>query len=310
MKIISYILFFFFISCIQEIPEGPKKPPKTKYVFIVVMDGLRYSEGWGHPTQQYIPNIKTLASQGTICTNFWNVGLTSTIPGHTSMTTGYNQPINNAGFGIPTYPSIFQYYRSQFSKPAEDAWIIASKDKLEVLSDCTDSAWAGKFRPRTDCGVNGNHTGYRSDSITFEHLTNTISTYHPHLVLVNFQEPDASGHSGKWANYLNAIQKTDKYIGDLWNFLQSDSLYAGNTTLFVTSDHGRNLNSVAGGFANHGCDCKGCRRIFLFAIGPDIKANYIETTSYSLADIAHTAAKIMKITFPGGQGKIMNTILK
>lgn len=310
MKFISFILILCFISCKQDIPLPPKQPPKTKYVFIVVMDGLRYSESWGHPTQLYIPNIKSLAAKGTICTNFWNPGTTSTVPGHTAIITGYNQNISNAGTESPYNPSIFQYYLSQFKKPANDAWIFASKDKLEALSDCSDPAWKGKFRPRTDCGINGSHTGYRDDSITYRHLIDTLAAYHPHLVLVNFQEPDVSGHSGNWINYLNAIKKTDNYIGSLWNYLQSDSIYSGKTTLFVTNDHGRHLDGINGGFPSHGCDCKGCQRIFLFAIGPDIKENHIDNSNYSLTDIAHTVAKLMNITFTKGEGKVMNTILK
>lgn len=303
-------LFVVFCSCMQDVPIQGNPVYKTKNVFIVVMDGARYSETWGEPTQLYIPHIKSLASQGVMCTSFWNDGQTSTVPGHTAMTTGNYQVINNGGFEIPSSPSIFQYYRSQFSKPAEDAWVFASKDKLEVLSDCSDAIWAGQFRPRTDCGVNGNHTGYREDSVTYKHLIDTISKYHPHLVLVNFKQPDVAGHTNNWLDYINQIKVIDKYVSDLWNFLQSDAIYAGTTTLFVTNDHGMHLDGVQNGFAGHGCDCKGCRRIFLLGIGPDFKQNYIETNHYSLIDISPTVSKLLGINFPNAQGEVMTTILK
>ena len=311
MKKIFYILLILFSACIQDVPvPNSKHPYKTKNVFIVVMDGARYSETWGEPTQQYIPNIKSLASLGVMCANFYNDGQTVTVPGHTAMTTGNYEVINNGGFEIPSSPSIFQYYRSQFSKPAEDAWVISTKDKLEVLSDCMDANWTGKFRPRTDCGVNGNHTGYRQDSTTYKHLIDTISKYHPHLVLVNFKEPDASGHANNWIKYTNGIKDIDKYVGNLWNFIQSDSTYAGTTTLLVTNDHGRHLTGTYDGFVSHWCDCKGCRRIFLLGIGPDFKQNYIETNHYSLIDIPKTVSKLLGINFPDGNGNAMATILK
>jgi len=310
MKKIFYILLFFFCSCLQDVPVPNPPVYKTKNAFIVVMDGARYSETWGEPTQLYIPRIKNLASQGVVCVNFYNDGQTVTVPGHTAMTTGNYEVINNGGFEIPSSPSIFQYYRSQFSKPAEDTWVISSKDKLEVLSDCEDADWKGQFRPRTDCGVNGNHTGYRGDSTTYRHLIDTISKYHPHLVLVNFKEPDAAGHSNNWIEYINETKKVDNYIGDLWSYLQSDPAYAGTTTMIVTNDHGRHLDGVLDGFASHGCDCKGCRRIFMLGIGPDFKTNYIEANHYSLVDIPPTVSKLMGINFPSGQGKVMTTILK
>ncbi|TAL56313.1 MAG: sulfatase [Bacteroidetes bacterium] len=310
MKFLFFIYIIFLPSCKQDIPVPDPKPFKTKNVFIVVMDGSRYTESWGEPNKINIPNIKQLFSQGVMCSNFYNDGQTVTVPGHTAMTTGYYQVINNGGQETPANPSVFQYYLSQFFKPSEDAWVISSKDKLEVLSNCTDTDWAGVFNPRTDCGVNGNHTGYRDDSITFRHLIDTITKYHPHMGIVNFKEPDASGHAANWLEYIQQTKNVDKYIGSLWNFLQSDSLYAGTTTLFVTNDHGRHSDGVYDGFVSHGCDCLGCRHIFLLGIGPDFKTNYIETAHYSLIDIPSTVCKLMGINMPGGQGKVMETIFK
>jgi predicted AlkP superfamily pyrophosphatase or phosphodiesterase len=309
---IFYILLVFLCSCKQDIPvPGPPAGAfKTKYVFIVVMDGARYTETWGEPGQVYIPNIKKMAEQGVMCTSFYNDGVTVTLPGHTAMTTGNYQVINNAGQEIPANPSIFQYYLSQYSKPATDAWVFSSKDKLEVLSDCLDSSWAGTFNPRTDCGVNGNHTGYREDSTTYRHLIDTISQYHPHLVLVNFKNPDAAGHANNWLDYIQQTKNVDQYIGDLWAFLQSDSVYAGNTALFVTNDHGRHSQGVYDGFVSHWCYCDGCRHIFLLAAGPDFKRDYIETAHYSLIDIPSTVCKLLGINMPNAQGKVMTTILR
>ncbi|MEK6616415.1 MAG: alkaline phosphatase family protein [Bacteroidota bacterium] len=310
MKNIFLNLLIFLCSCMHDVPVPTPPVYKTKNVFIVVMDGARYSETYGEPTQVNIPRIKNLALQGVMCTSFYNDGQTVTVPGHTAMTTGNYEVINNGGFEIPSYPSIFQYYRSQFSASAEDAWVITSKDKLEVLSDCIDSNWEGKFRPQTDCGVNGNFTGYREDSVTYQHVIDTVKKYHPHLVLVNFKHPDAAGHANNWVDYINQTENVDKYAGQLWNYLQSDDTYAGTTTMFVTNDHGRHLDGIADGFVSHGDNCKGCRHIFLLGVGPDFKTNYIDENKYSLIDIPSTVSKLMGINFPNGQGKVMTTILK
>lgn len=310
MKYIIYISLFFLSSCLEDPALRVPQVCKTKNVFIVVMDGARYSETWGSPFQSNVPNIKLLASQGVICSNFWNAGQTVTLPGHTAITTGNYQVINNGGLEIPSSPSIFQYYRSRYSVPAEDAWVISSKDKLEVLSDCMNATWSGTFRPRTDCGVNGNHTGYREDSVTYAHLIDTIQKHHPHMVLVNFKQPDVAGHANNWIEYNKQIKKVDQYIGDLWDHLQKDDNYKGTTTMIVTNDHGRHLNGVYDGFASHWCDCKGCRRIFMLGIGPDFKSNYIETSYYSLIDIPPTVARLLNFSLPNAQGKSMSTILK
>ncbi len=310
MRNLFLIFVFFSCSCARDVPVPNPMAYKTKHVFIVVMDGARYSETWGKSDKVYIPNIKQLASQGVMCTSFFNDGLTLTNPGHTAITTGNYQVIDNGGQETPASPSFFQYYRSQYSKAATDAWVISSKDKLEVLSDCLDPEWAGKHKPRTDCGVNGLNTGYREDSATYHHLIDTITKYHPHMVIVNFKQPDAAGHANNWPDYIKGTQKTDEYIGALWRFLQKDSLYAGTTNMFVTNDHGRHLDGVYDGFVSHGCNCEGCRQIFLLGIGPDLKTNYIETEHYSLIDIPSTICKLMGINMPDTQGKVMTTILK
>ncbi len=310
MRFLEIVCLFLFSSCTQDPAIPLPASYKTKYVFVVVMDGARYSETWGDAHQTYIPTIKNLASQGIMCTNFYNDGQTLTVPGHTAITTSYYQLINNGGQEIPERSSIFQYYLSQYSKPLTDAWVISSKDKLEVLSNCLDPSWSGKFRPSVDCGVNGNGTGYREDSITYNHLVDTLTKFHPHLAIVNFREPDMTAHSNNWVGYLSQIQKVDKLVGDFWNFLQKDSIYAGVSTLLVTNDHGRNLDGVYDGFASHGCTCEGCRHIFLLGIGPDFKTNYIETEHYSLVDIAPTICELMGIKMPNAQGKVMKSILK
>lgn len=97
MKKTVYILFLFLCSCMHDVPVPNHPVYKTKNVFIVVMDGGRYSETWGEPTQQYIPHIKQLASQGVMCTSFWNDGQTVTVPGHTAMTTGNYEVLRMLG---------------------------------------------------------------------------------------------------------------------------------------------------------------------------------------------------------------------
>ena len=310
MKYFIYILLFSLISCFRDPHTTHPAPAKTKNVIIVIMDGARYSETWGDPSHTNIPRMAALASQGVVCTSFWNAGQTVTVAGHTAITTGNYQVINNGGQELPASPSIFQYYRSNFLVAPEDAWVFASKDKLEVLSDCVDAEWKGQFRPRTDCGVNGLNTGYRDDSVTYRHVIDTLTKYHPHLVLINFKEPDGAGHSNNWIDYIAQTKKTDAYIGKLWDFLQGDPAYAGSTAMFVTNDHGRHLDGVSGGFAGHGCTCTGCSHIMLLAVGPDFKTSHYEEGYYTLVDIPRTAALLLKMNFPRGEGIVMTTIFK
>jgi len=284
---------------------------KTKHVVILVMDGARYSETWGDTTHRYIPQLANQLSQyGVVNVHFYNTGLTETTAGHTAMATGVNQTINNTGMELPQYPSLFQYWRKQCGADSTLAWIITTKDKLAVLANCKDSDWHNTYMPATDCGINGNGTGYREDSVTFKHTLNILTTFHPNLVLVNFKEPDASGHQNNWQNYVKGITSTDNYAYRIWEYLQTDPIYKGTTTVFITNDHGRHLDSIADGFVSHGCTCDGCKHIFLYAFGPDFKQNVIDETPRELIDIPATIAQLLHITMPTQKGTVMLELLK
>ena len=142
---------------------------KTRYVIVMVMDGPRWTETWGDSTHQYIPHMANdMAQHGVIYTNFRNNGPTYTAAGHTAITTGIYQGIKNNGLEFPKNPSMFQYWLKATSKARNAAYVIASKDKLAILTDCRNKKWKGKYRPYSDCGVNGLYTGYRGDDVTYK----------------------------------------------------------------------------------------------------------------------------------------------
>lgn len=298
-------LFFLFATCKKDSSTAHYTSNK---VIILVIDGPRYSETWGNDFQLYIPRMKELAKKGATYTNFRNNGDTYTNAGHTAITTGNYQTINNSGKELPFFPSIFQYYNEKYSPQGNSCWIIGSKDKLEVLADCNQDTYNGNYNPLTDCGINGNGSGYRNDSITFVKLLNVLIQKRPALTLVNLKEPDVSGHSGNWNDYIAGIRKSDEYCYQLMNFIETNPFYKGKTTLFVTNDHGRHLDNVRDGFKSHGDGCEGCRHINLFAFGPNIKPDTIFTQPRELIDISTTISKILNFNMTEGKGKVMEEL--
>ncbi|CAN5173676.1 hypothetical protein BH09BAC5_BH09BAC5_11470 [soil metagenome] len=304
---VSPILFFCATCKVDEV----KKTYKTKHVILIVVDGARYSETWGDSTRQNIPfeNI-TLMPQATMITNFRNNVFTWTSSGHAALSTGVNESLDNGGNQFPSNPSYLQYWRKYTGAAAEKAWVITSKDKLYVLANTADADFQTKWMPRYDCGVNGPFSGYREDSITKDHVIATLAQYHPDLMLINFREPDYSGHAGNWNNYINGIRSTDHYCSLIWSALQNDPYYSGTTTMIITNDHGRHLDGVLDGFVSHGDGCEGCRHIGFIAAGPDFKRNYICNYTYDQIDVSRTIAEIMGFPMPSTSGKIMKEILK
>ena len=312
MKWLIYIpvLLLLLTSCKKDKGEEEEVIYKTEHVIIIVVDGSRYSDTWEYPGILNIPFQSALKSQGVFYPNFSNKGVTRTVSGHTAITTGVYQTMNNNGAEYPFMPSIFQRWLKATDKPQQAAWVIASKDKLAVLGNCTKTDWQNTYLPKVNCGVGGQGvgSGYRDDSITKGTAISILDYHHPSLVLINFRDPDYSAHTGDWTAYMNGISTTDGYIQEIWDFIESDPYYQGKTSLFITNDHGRHLDGVQDGFVGHGDNCQGCEHIGLLAVGPDFNSDVEIFTEHEMRDISVTIAQMMKFPLGNPEGKVLTGI--
>ncbi len=258
----------------------------SQNVFIVVIDGSRYSETFG-AEDKYIPHIwNKLRSEGTIFTNFRNEGYTNTIPGHSSIVTGVWEYLTNDGCEPPKHPTIFECYRKQRNIPEEKVWVVAGADKLESIAYSTAEEYGDDYEASVETN------DYTGDLDTYENLIEIIEDERPSLVLVNLREVDIVGHDGEWEEYLAAIRLADSLIYSLWNFIQKDDYYKNKTTMLVTNDHGRH-DDEHGGFRHHGCECEGCTHLMLFAIGPGFEKGGVVIEKRTQLNIAPTVADIL-----------------
>ena len=314
MKIVRNIFFIHLLAGFALLNFSCHRDPtitsyKTRNVVIVMIDGPRYSETWGETSHQNIPHLVSIVPNGVFCTGFYNDGITNTINGHTAIVTGHYGNINNSGLELPEYPTLFQYYLEASREANDKAWVVSSKDKLAVLNNCEYASYKNKFNAFTDCGVNGNQTGYREDTTTLRKALNVLRNYKPHLIMIHFKEPDATAHAGDSLGYINGIVQTDIYFQQIWDYLQTDPLYSGKTTIFLTNDHGRHLGN-APNWWGHGDGCDGCRHINFFAAGPDFKKNMICTTRYQQIDISATIGELLGFKMPLSSGVVMKDLFK
>lgn len=269
-------------------------------------DGVRYSEGWGDPSHQNTPHLANeMFDSLTIFTNLRNNGITNTTNGHAAIMTGNYSELQNNGTEFPPYPSIFHRWLKEKNQPAEKAWLITAEWKLFVLAGTADPSWGTQFSPIADCGLNGNAQQMREDSSTRDEAIAVLQQYHPRLMLIHFDDPDYFAHQADSMAYINAIKASDEFTFSIWNYLQSDSFYQNNTTIFITTDHGRHLNNVNVGYISHGDECDGCRHTQCFAISPDFKKG-IFSDEYDQTDITATVAELMGVFFPQTEGEVMN----
>lgn len=302
----AYYLILFVLGFAQ-LSYGQKY--KTENVIVLIMDGPRYTETWGDSTHQHIPHFANdMVKQGVLYSNFRNNGPTYTAAGHTAICTGVYQGINNGGLEFPKNPSMFQYWLKKTGKARTAAWVISSKDKLVILSECRKKKWRGQFRPYTDCGINGLYTGYRPDQVTYENTLEILEKHKPNLVMVNFRQPDSWGHVGNWEKYLSSMKMTDQYIYGVFKYIQNSDHYRGKTTVIVTNDHGRHLDGRKDAFVSHGDGCEGCRHIIMWAYGPDFVKDTIFTHEREQIDIPVTIGELLGFEIPTSKGQVMTEL--
>jgi hypothetical protein len=273
---------------------------QTEYVVLVIIDGLRYSEGLGHPDQLHVPRMADLAAQGAIVDNFRNDGYTYTsraIPaiwcGAWTETYSFSDPDCNGSTNKYTdLPTVFEYYRQQLDKPDSDC-IYTIKDLCP---------WKASFH--ADYGPDYwplYHSEGYSDIDVWQETEQIIATLSPHLLLMYLADVDNAGHSGDWDDYISAITIADSLVGCLWDAVQANPLYTGKTTLLVTNDHGRHDYD----FTGHGDNCEGCRRIQLLAVGPDVEVGLVSDIQRSIPDITPTIGELMGFTADFATGTAM-----
>jgi len=284
----------------------------TRNVFVVVMDGVRYSETLGDPSHQLIPHIwNDLKPLGTMYTNFRNDFITVTVPGHASILTGVWQNIKNDGTERPHKPTIFEYYRKQTGSPMNKTWVVVQHWNLLRIDFSDDPQYGEPYGASIDSPSlhNPSETEDIDDFATWEMLRTVMRRDHPLLAIVNFGMTDIMGHLGNWSAYQNAVRDADQLIYSLFLEIQSDPVYEGKTSIIITNDHGRHLDDVKTGFQDHGDHCEGCTHVMMLAIGPDIKVNSVVNVSRRLIDIAPTIGALMSFDTPMAKGEVMTEML-
>lgn len=281
----------------EQIQFKPKQYV-TQNVIIINTDGLRYADGLGSQDKYKSQVWNYIRPQGTILTKCYNQTTTYTAPGHACCITGAWQYEPNNGRIRPSTPTIFEYYRRQFKAPPEDVLILPGKGNSWHLNYSTFPGFGRDYEAPFYA------LGAKDDEVIAE-LKKRLTSQKPKLVYAILPEVDATGHTGDYKKYTDAIIHADKLIWETWNFIQADPNYKDKTTLILVTDHGRHTDGVRDGFKSHGDACEGCRHIYSVMIGPDIKKNNVISAETEQVDIAPTVGQLLGFATPASDGKTL-----
>jgi hypothetical protein len=94
----------------------------------------------------------------------------------------------------------------------------------------------------------------------------------PSLLWITMHDIDIA-HSGTYSLYVDAIRRTDRLCAELWKTVQSEPEYAGNTTLLILPDFGRDADEDPGGngFQHHRTGDAASRTTWMMALGAGVR---------------------------------------
>ncbi len=295
-----------FLLCLLIAGQSFRLSGQTsRHVVLVIIDGARYSETLGDTLVRFVPRMHALAQQGVVLDSMMNDSITVTARAIPAIWSGSwsipkDTTVNGYANQYATAPTVWEYFRKSRGVDSTQAMYI-----MKVLN----SPWIQSFHPEYGPAY---WPWYLLQGVTdvdvWVNAKAKLQSYHPTLSVIYLPDVDAAPARG-WIPYVEAIATADSIVGKLWEFLQSDPVFKNTTTLLVTNDHGRHLDSVKNGFVSHGDGCWGCRHIMFLGVGAALQKGTHISARHAIPDITPTIGSLLQFPTPYATGKPMLELL-
>ena len=108
----------------------------------------------------------------------------------------------------------------------------------------------------------------RHDAYTFRFAMEHLKAARPRVLYLALGETDDWAHDGRYDRVLDAYERTDAYLKELWEWLQAQPDYRGRTHILITTDHGRGRTTTD--WRNHGAKIEGAQDVWIALVSPGL----------------------------------------
>jgi len=132
----------------------------------------------------------------------------------------------------------------------------------------------------------------------------------PSLLWITMHDMDIA-HSGAFSLYIDAIQRTDRLCAEVWSAVQSEPEYAGNTTLLMLPDFGRDgdMDPGGNGFQHHRTGDPASRTTWMMALGAGARQGVVYDRPLQSIDLVPSLGAMMGFSPTFSQGKPIKELL-
>ena len=168
----------------------------------------------------------------------------------------------------------------------DDNSVASTDPEMKLLNDMVRTS----FRPWGNVECLDVFTHYQA----FTYLKNK----RPKVMYISYGETDEFAHHGEYKHYLNAAHQFDEWVGNIWNWVQSQPDYKNKTTLLITTDHGRG-DIKKEEWTDHGGGVQDAYQIWFAVMGPKVKplGEMKSNQQFYQKQLAQTAAQLTGHTY-------------
>ncbi len=126
----------------------------------------------------------------------------------------------------------------------------------------------------------------------------------PSLLWITLHDIDIA-HAGAYSLYIEGIRRTDRLCAEIWKTIQSEPEYAGNTTLFILPDFGRDSDDDSGGngFQHHRTGDALSRTTWMMALGAGVREGIVIDRPLDSTDLVPSIGTILGFSPTLAKGK-------
>jgi hypothetical protein len=137
-----------------------------------------------------------------------------------------------------------------------------------------------------------------------------MNLFAPSLLWITMHDIDIA-HSGAYSLYIEGIRRTDRLCAELWHAVQSHPEYAGNTTLVILPDFGRDADQDAGGngFQHHRTGDVASRTTWMMVMGKGAREGVLYDHPVQSIDLVPSLGAMLGFSPVESQGKPISELI-